>query len=115
MSEDSKPKGRGAAAIKTWIKGRLTRSSITDPDEVPPGKGALVQVGRKKVAVYKDDDGKIHTRSPVCTHLQCIVEWNDSEKTWDCPCHGSRYDPYGHVIQGPAKKGLAEVEPEDEL
>lgn len=115
MSQDSKPKGRGAAPIKTWIKGRLARSSITDPDEVLAGKGALVQLGPKKVAVYKDEDGKIHSRSPVCTHMQCIVDWNDAEKTWDCPCHGSRFDPFGHVIQGPAKKGLAEVEPEDEL
>jgi Rieske Fe-S protein len=115
MSEDAKRTVLSMSAFKTFIQGRMSKSSITDPNEVPAGKGALVQVGHKKVAVYKDDDGKIHTRSPICTHLQCIVEWNDSEKTWDCPCHGSRYDPYGHVIQGPAKKGLAEVEPEDEL
>ena len=113
MSEETRQKGQGAGAIKIFIKGRLSKSSITDPGEVPAGKGAIVQMGYKKVAVYKDEDGKIHPRSPVCTHMQCIVEWNDAEKTWDCPCHGSRYDPYGHVIEGPAKKGLAEVELEE--
>jgi Rieske Fe-S protein len=113
MSKDAKRSAQGGGAFKTFIKGRMSKSGITDPEEVPPGKGAIVQMGHKKVAVYRDDEGKLHARSPICTHLQCIVGWNDTEKTWDCPCHGSRYDPYGHVIEGPAKKGLVEVELEE--
>ena len=54
------------------------------------------------------DDGSIHIRSAVCTHLYCIVDWNSLEKTWDCPCHGSRFDPFGRVLNGPAVADLAE-------
>jgi Rieske Fe-S protein len=110
MSKDTNRSVLSVGAFKKFVQGRLSKSSITDLNAVPAGKGALVQVGRKKVAVYRDEDGKIHTRSPVCQHMQCIVDWNDAEKTWDCPCHGSRYDAYGHVIHGPAKKNLEEVE-----
>ncbi len=63
--------------------------------------------GLSKVAVYKDEVGRLHTCSAVCTHLGGIVRWNSAEKTWDCPCHGSRYDRYGQVINGPANKELA--------
>jgi Rieske Fe-S protein len=59
--------------------------------------------------VYRDDAGGLHERSAACTHLGCIVHWNPSEKTWDCPCHGSRYDRMGKVINGPANKDLASV------
>ena len=110
MSEETKPKILSVRAFKTFIKGRMSKSSIIDPDEVLKGKGAIVQIGSKKVAVYRDEDGRIHPRSPVCRHLHCIVGWNDADKTWDCPCHGSRYDAYGHVIHGPAKMNLEEVE-----
>jgi Rieske Fe-S protein len=58
--------------------------------------------GLSKLAVYRDPSGKIHRHSAVCTHLQCIVQWNPLEKTWDCPCHGSRFDPLGKVLMGPA-------------
>jgi Rieske Fe-S protein len=54
----------------------------------------------------------VHERSAVCVHLGCIVDWNSKEKTWDCPCHGSRYDAKGHVFQGPANSDLARVDEE---
>jgi hypothetical protein len=57
--------------------------------------------------VYRDEQGVLHERSALCSHLGCFVTWNNSEKTWDCPCHGSSYDRYGRVIEGPAKKDLA--------
>lgn len=65
--------------------------------------------GLTKLAVYRDANGKIHRHSAVCTHLQCIVQWNPLEETWDCPCHGSRFDPKGKVIMGPAIDDLPGV------
>jgi Rieske Fe-S protein len=56
--------------------------------------------------VYRDEQGTVHERSAVCAHLGCIVGWNKVEKTWDCPCHGSRYDKFGKVINGPANEDL---------
>jgi Rieske Fe-S protein len=64
---------------------------------------------RKKVAAYRDDDGRVSLCSPVCTHLQCIVAWNNAERTWDCPCHGSRFKPTGEVISGPAESPLEKI------
>ncbi|MEO7041785.1 MAG: Rieske 2Fe-2S domain-containing protein, partial [Gemmatimonadaceae bacterium] len=62
-----------------------------------------------KIAAYRDTDGKITECSAVCTHLYCIVDWNDTEKTWDCPCHGSRFDAYGRVVNGPAIADLEKL------
>lgn len=78
--------------------------------EVAPGSGAVVGFGPAKHAVYRDDGGALHTRSAICPHLGCVVAWNSSEKTWDCPCHGSRFDAYGQVVNGPAHSDLAAVE-----
>jgi len=80
----------------------LTGGDVAAIDEIPKGAGAVMRDGLKKLAVYRDPAGKIHRHSAVCTHLQCIVQWNPVEKTWDCPCHGSRFDPLGKVIMGPA-------------
>jgi nucleotide-binding universal stress UspA family protein/nitrite reductase/ring-hydroxylating ferredoxin subunit len=77
--------------------------SLTD---LRPGQGALVVEGGKKVAAYRDQSGEMVTLSPKCKHLGCTVGWNDSAKTWDCPCHGSRYDAHGKVIRGPAQRDL---------
>lgn len=78
--------------------------------EIAPGHGAVIQVKGKTVAVYRDDDGAVSAVSPRCTHMGCTVDWNDAERTWDCPCHGSRYDRTGEVIRGPAARGLAPEE-----
>ena len=74
---------------------------------IKAGEGAIIGHGVKKLAVYRDDAGTIHERSAVCVHLGCIVAWNSNEKTWDCPCHGSRFDANGKVFQGPANRDLA--------
>lgn len=100
-------------AISHFVADRLTSSGITDASEIPRGRGAIVHADGKRLAVYRDEDGNTHAMSPVCTHLKCIVAWNDALKSWDCPCHGSRYDPMGHVIKGPAKKRLAHEVLED--
>jgi nucleotide-binding universal stress UspA family protein/nitrite reductase/ring-hydroxylating ferredoxin subunit len=75
-------------------------------DDLAPGHGGVVELDGSKVAAYRDDGGEVHVVSPRCTHMGCTVDWNDAEKTWDCPCHGSRYAWSGEVIEGPATKGL---------
>lgn len=79
-------------------------------DAVERGEGKLVAVKGKKVAVYRDEAGALHTLSAACPHLGCHVQWNVEGKSWDCPCHGSRFDATGEVLHGPSTKGLAAVE-----
>src|ERR1051325_11726930 len=85
-----------------------TGGDVDTPREIPPATGALIRQGLKKVAAYRDSNGKLHKCSAVCPHLGCIVEWNSTKKTWDCPCHGSRFDPFGKVLSGPANAGLGQ-------
>jgi len=74
--------------------------------DIAPGSGAVVRRGARLLAVYRDEAGTLHERSAVCTHLGCIVHWNDSARSWDCPCHGSRFGPTGEVTHGPANRPL---------
>ena len=76
-------------------------------DQLKPGEGATIRRGIHKVAVFRDQSGTFQEFSAVCPHLKCIVHWNRTEKTWDCPCHGSRFDALGHVVNGPAIADLA--------
>ncbi|HLL88496.1 MAG TPA: FAD-dependent oxidoreductase [Tepidisphaeraceae bacterium] len=92
---------------KEYLVDYLTPGEVKSVDDVKPGSGALMRSGLTKVAVYRDDLGQVHKCSAICTHLQCVVHWNDAEKSWDCPCHGSRFDPKGKVVQGPAVDDLA--------
>jgi Rieske Fe-S protein len=80
---------------------------VKSADAIGRDSGAIVRRGLEKLAVYRDANGVLHEHSATCTHLGCIVRWNSSERTWDCPCHGSRFDAYGHVINGPANRPLA--------
>jgi nucleotide-binding universal stress UspA family protein/nitrite reductase/ring-hydroxylating ferredoxin subunit len=75
-------------------------------DDLVPGSGGIVDVDGKKIAAFKDEDGSVVALSPRCAHMGCTVDWNGVERTWDCPCHGSRYTKEGDLIQGPAKTGL---------
>jgi glycine/D-amino acid oxidase-like deaminating enzyme/nitrite reductase/ring-hydroxylating ferredoxin subunit len=88
----------------------VTGGDVRSVDEIAPGEGAVIRQGLKKIAVYRDEQGKRHEFSAVCTHLGCIVSWNSTEKTWDCPCHGSRFERTGQVINGPANKNLRRTE-----
>jgi glycine/D-amino acid oxidase-like deaminating enzyme/nitrite reductase/ring-hydroxylating ferredoxin subunit len=88
----------------------LTSGDVDSPAEITPGAGAVIRHGLTKIAVYRDEQGACHERSAVCTHLGGIVRWNDAEKTWDCPCHGSRFDRLGGVLSGPANRDLGGVE-----
>jgi len=99
-----------AGQYTDWVSG----GDVDSYDNIAPGAGAVVRRGMKKIAVYRDDQGSIHELSAVCTHLYCIVAWNSIERTWDCPCHGSRFDPYGRVVNGPAITPLPALNPEDQ-
>lgn len=76
--------------------------------DVAKGDGRLVEIGGRKLAVYRDEHGALHARSPVCTHMGCIVHWNGAQRTWDCPCHGGRFSANGEVISGPPLGPLPE-------
>jgi glycine/D-amino acid oxidase-like deaminating enzyme/nitrite reductase/ring-hydroxylating ferredoxin subunit len=91
----------------------LTPGEVTSVDEVARESGAIMRRGLDKIAVCRDAQGALHERSAVCPHLGCIVRWNDAAKTWDYPCHGSRFDCEGHVLNGPANRDLAPAEPSE--
>ena len=74
-----------------------------------PGEAGIVRTDEGPVAVYRDRSGEVHALSAVCSHMGCIVEWNDAERSWDCPCHGARYDYTGEVLVGPPDEGLTPV------
>lgn len=91
-----------------WITG----GDLSSVDEIKPGMGAIISHGTTKIAAYRDENGKLYQRSAVCVHLGCLVRFNSLEKTWDCPCHGSRYGIDGHPINTPALKPLEEIKEE---
>ena len=87
-----------AAQYTDWLTGGDVRSV----EEIPTGHGAIIRSGLGKLAVYRDEEGTVTTLSATCTHLGCVVRWNPGEKSWDCPCHGSRFGCTGEVLHGPA-------------
>lgn len=92
--------------VKDWVGS----GKIKNVDELQPGSGAILSKGLDKQAVYKDNDGAISTCSAVCPHMGGILQWNDDEKSFDCPLHGSRFTPHGDVVNGPAICGLKKIE-----
>ena len=93
---------RTAAQYVDWV----TPGDVKSADDIPPDAGAVLKEGLSPVAAYREPDGTLHKLSAVCVHLGCVVRWNAAERTWDCPCHGSRYDRFGTVINGPANRNL---------
>jgi glycine/D-amino acid oxidase-like deaminating enzyme/nitrite reductase/ring-hydroxylating ferredoxin subunit len=96
---------QNAAVAGRWLGDRIGAPS-QDPASLQPGHGGVFREGRSLICAYRDERGELHTYSAVCTHLACIVGWNDIERTWDCPCHGSRFDIEGNVIAAPAREPL---------
>jgi glycine/D-amino acid oxidase-like deaminating enzyme/nitrite reductase/ring-hydroxylating ferredoxin subunit len=94
-----------AAQYTDWV----APSEIDSVRDIEPDYGAVLRRGTSRVAVYRDKSGKCHELSAVCPHLQCIVHWNGAEKSWDCPCHGSRFDKHGKVINGPSNIDLQPI------
>lgn len=89
--------------------GYVSPGDVKFVEDIQNGEGAVMRDGFEKIAVYKDKDGNIHEYSALCPHLKCILQWNNIEKSWDCPCHGSRFDAYGKVLNGPAMKPMEPI------
>jgi glycine/D-amino acid oxidase-like deaminating enzyme/nitrite reductase/ring-hydroxylating ferredoxin subunit len=106
LSEFVKEQVNVMAQYGDWLSG----GEVDSVTEIKPGDGAIMRAGTTKLAVYRDAQGELAVLSAVCTHLGCIVGWNSAEKTWDCPCHASRFNVNGAVIHGPAVKPLAAAE-----
>lgn len=98
--------------VTQFVKGKTEETGTVDALQLD--EGGLVQLEGKKVGVYRDLENQCHIVSPTCTHLGCTVKWNNAERTWDCPCHGSRFDSLGNVLEGPATKPLS-YEARDDL
>ncbi|TLS36994.1 FAD-dependent oxidoreductase [Pseudalkalibacillus caeni] len=96
---------------KRFVKDLVDLSEKT-VDDLGYDEGAIVSLGGKKAAAYKDKDGELHVVNSACTHFGCDVKWNCSERSWDCPCHGSRFYYNGEVLEGPAVKPLDQIDPD---
>jgi glycine/D-amino acid oxidase-like deaminating enzyme/nitrite reductase/ring-hydroxylating ferredoxin subunit len=91
-----------AQAGLRFVGDRITKRGGRPIEDLQPGEGDIVRASGELVAGYRDEDGALTAVSPTCTHLGCRVNWNSAERSWDCPCHGSRFAPSGAVLQGPA-------------
>jgi glycine/D-amino acid oxidase-like deaminating enzyme len=89
-----------------FVGDRARHRATRDAADLRPGEGAIARLDGEKVAAYRDEDGALHAVSPTCTHLGCQVVWNSGDRSWDCPCHGSRFGPDGDVLHPPAVKPL---------
>ena len=98
-------KENGSVGVRFFVD-RVRGAERGELADLAAGDGRLIRVKGRKTAVYRDEGGTLHALSPVCRHLGCIVGWNPAERTWDCPCHGSRYSGDGTLIQGPATEDL---------
>lgn len=113
---DPKRFNPGASAAKTikenidvtvhLVKDYFFSGTEKELADLLPGEGKVVELRDDKAAVYRDDEGHMHVLSAKCTHMGCIVHWNSAEKSWDCPCHGTRFSTEGKVIEGPAFDSL---------
>jgi glycine/D-amino acid oxidase-like deaminating enzyme/nitrite reductase/ring-hydroxylating ferredoxin subunit len=101
--------GNMAAQYADFVK----KGDISESEQLGNNEGAILSKGLKKIALYRDETGALHSFSAVCPHLGCVVQWNGEEKTFDCPCHGSRFTKEGTVINGPSKSDLKKIEVKD--
>jgi nitrite reductase/ring-hydroxylating ferredoxin subunit len=93
------------AQYADWVR----RGDVASEQQIAPGEGGVIVQGMKRIAVYKDPSHHCTRLSAVCPHLGGVVRWNAIEKTWDCPCHASRFDKAGRVIHGPANRDLPAI------
>lgn len=91
------------------IRDRFAGAEGKSLRSVRPGEGKILELNGQRVAAWRSDRGKVTLLSPICTHMGCVVDWNEAERTWDCPCHGSRFKPTGEVLSGPAESPLKVV------
>jgi nitrite reductase/ring-hydroxylating ferredoxin subunit len=96
-----------AGVARRFVADRVRpRPGRSDVEALAPGDGAIVRAGRRQYAVHRDDSGRLHVLSARCPHLGCIVGWNGGDRSWECPCHGSRFAADGTLLQGPATSDL---------
>jgi Rieske Fe-S protein len=93
-----------ADVAKQLISGKL--AAYPEDLDLKPGEGKIIELHGDKVGAFKDEDGKLHLIDSTCTHVGCELTWNSAERTWDCPCHGSRFTYEGEIVDGPAVKSV---------
>ena len=98
----------GANTLSQYID-LISPGDVNIDEEIQPGNGAVIREGFDKTAVYKDENGEIFRFSALCPHLKCVLHWNQIEKSWDCPCHGSRFDCKGKLLHGPANSDMEKL------
>ncbi|MBU1823263.1 MAG: Rieske 2Fe-2S domain-containing protein, partial [Bacteroidetes bacterium] len=99
-----------ADVVSMFIGKRFSYEKITELAELAPGEAKTVKWEGTSLALYKDENSRVYALDPVCPHAKCIVNWNNGEKSWDCPCHGARYAVDGSLLTGPAQTGLTRLE-----
>ena len=92
------------------IRDRLVSADGDSLEQVKAGEGKILKLKQGKVAVYRDESGTVTSMSAVCPHMGCLVHWNGTDSTWDCPCHGSRFQPRGELFAGPAESPMKRIE-----
>lgn len=102
----------GIGIIEEYLSDYPGNEDVLHLSEIKKTEGRIVQIKGEKYGAYRDEDDHLHIVSAVCTHMQCIVKWNDSERSWDCPCHGSRFTFDGKIMNGPANDNLPYCLPE---
>jgi glycine/D-amino acid oxidase-like deaminating enzyme/nitrite reductase/ring-hydroxylating ferredoxin subunit len=95
------------------LRGRVAHAAEGNPADLANGEAKILRWRGRRVAACRSEAGVLSVCSPVCTHLKCLVRWNDADRTWDCPCHGSRFHPDGRVLSGPAEEPLEKIDPEE--
>jgi Rieske Fe-S protein len=101
---------QGASVVKHLALGKLPAAAQSDVDKLVPGEGKVVKGEQGKIAAYRDSHNTLQLVSATCTHMGCTVAFNAAEKSWDCPCHGSRFGTDGQVLHGPATRKLSSYE-----
>ena len=99
-----------ADVVKQFVGKWFSHEQLEELSNLAAGEGRVVEFENQKLAIYKSMEGQIYALNPACTHLKCEVKWNNAERSWDCPCHGTRYHYDGTVITGPADQDLEKIE-----
>ncbi len=102
-----------ADVVGEFFGKRFSSSKIKELSDVAHGEARVVKYEGQSIALFKDEAGSLHAVNPACTHINCVVGWNTAEKTWECPCHGSRFSMDGEMLTAPARKDLEKIELKD--
>ena len=103
-----------ADVVKEFVSKRIGQTKLKELSELANGEAKVVKYEGESVALYKDENGGIHAVNPVCPHAKCVVGWNSAERSWDCPCHGSRFSFDGELLTGPARSNLEKIDLSEE-